>query len=206
MLHASRKGLPKKGGGAPKGAMVTSRTTPANVAIHRCIGRGSGFIGSRAPPGAPPRTRFGESTPPLSSSRASWATSRLREDYFPQAEDLAPWGVTPSCLSQSSELLADRSLIPAGRCPEPPGSGCIVRPQAPHSLHFRKYPRERSLRERDGGGCNYIGDGCQEWSLKKRHAKPEPISALPPKADIAKHQRHVRFGPKPDNFCHFSIY
>ena len=62
-----KKALPstsqKKGGGAPVGASLYEP--------HQ-IGCGGGFSGSRPPIGAPPRARFGESTPLLSSSRASW--------------------------------------------------------------------------------------------------------------------------------------
>jgi hypothetical protein len=39
-------------------------------------------------------------------------------------------------LSQSSELLAGRSLLPAGRCPEPPGSG-VTSPARGHRTRFR---------------------------------------------------------------------
>ena len=40
---------------------------------------------------------------------------------------------------------------PFGRCPKPPGSGCMARPRAPHSLHIREYPREGVPDERAGG-------------------------------------------------------
>src|SRR5580658_1213094 len=40
---------------------------------------------------------------------------------------------------QSSELLADRSLIPAGRCPEPPGNG-VTSPVRRHRTRPVNWP------------------------------------------------------------------
>ena len=70
LLKAARKPS-RKGGGAPKGANCTGRTSGCGARhAARCCHLTA--LRARAPSGAPPRTRFGELTPPLSSSRASW--------------------------------------------------------------------------------------------------------------------------------------
>jgi len=117
---------------------------------------------ARAPSGAPPRTRFGELTPPLSSSRASWATFTFEETTLPQTERLGVIGCHPHLpLSQSSELLAGRSLLPAGRCPEPPGSG-VTSPARGHRTCFRHSAvTGDALRRSKLAACNYSGDDCQ---------------------------------------------
>jgi hypothetical protein len=114
----------KKGGEAPKGAMSWSRATLANVAIRWRFRRGSARIAARTPSGAPPRARFGESTPRLSSSRASWETSRLRETISLKQKT---WRhrVSPASSPVPVQRAPRRPVdVPAGRCPEPPGSGC----------------------------------------------------------------------------------
>ena len=136
LSHAQERPPKMKGGGAPKGAVVEAASADA-AARHANECCHSPALRARAPCGAPPRARFGELTPQLSSSRASWVRRHR---------------VSPASSPVPVQRAPRRPVhhLPAGRCPEPPGSGCIVRPRAPHSLHFRKYPRERSLRERDG--------------------------------------------------------
>ena len=88
-------------------------------------------------------------------------------------------------LSQSSELLAGRSLLPAGRCPEPPGSGCMARPRAPHSLRIREYPREGVPDERAGGYVTVTGTNVKERLLFRRQnfgsrrREPRLVAFLP---------------------------
>ncbi len=52
-------------------------------------------------------------------------------------------------LSQSCELLADRSLCRPSGAPKPPGCGLQIRPRAPHSLHVQVCLENTSLGERD---------------------------------------------------------
>jgi hypothetical protein len=135
LLKATAGKPSPKGGGAPKSANCTGRTSGcgarhANECCHSLALR------ARAPSGAPPRTRFGELTPQLSSSRASWAAS-LSESTCSLERRLGVIGCHPHLpLSQSSELLAGQSLLPAGRCPEPPGSG-VTSPARGHRTRFR---------------------------------------------------------------------
>jgi len=72
-------------------------------------------------------------------------------------------GVTRPNLSQSSEHLALRSLVPEDWCPKPPGSGLQRRPRAPPS---RSLPRCASgadplASENHGGIRIWNGDICQ---------------------------------------------
>src|SRR5580693_10202627 len=65
---------------------------------------------------------IGERTPPLSSSRASW--------------DPALTGVTRLPPIPVQRAPRRPVIVPAGRCPKPPGSGVQIRPRAPHPLHL----------------------------------------------------------------------
>jgi hypothetical protein len=78
---------------------------------------------------------IGERTPPLSSSRASW--------------DAALTGVTRLPPIPVQRAPRRPVIVPAGRCPEPPGSGLQIRPRAPHPLHLTACLRKASLGERD---------------------------------------------------------
>ena len=122
-------------------------------------------IAARAPSGAPPRTRFGELTPQLSSSRASWVS--------------ASSGVTrifpyPSPASSSQ---AGRYYRPGG-VRSRPGAG--YKPARGHRI--RPIARLSPVDVPSMGGpapSNYTGDRCQEAvllletnSAGRRHAGP----------------------------------
>src|SRR5580700_119077 len=78
---------------------------------------------------------LGERTPPLSSSRASW--------------DPALTGVTRLPPIPVQRAPRRPVIVPAGRCPKPPGSGLQIRPRAPHPLHLTVCLRGASLGEQD---------------------------------------------------------
>jgi hypothetical protein len=88
--------------------------------MSRIVGCGSGLSGDRSPPGAPPRARFGESTPLLSSSRASW--------------DVASSGVTRNLPLSAVRRAPRRPVIDTGRAVSGAAweRGYEPRPQAPH--------------------------------------------------------------------------
>ncbi len=65
---------------------------------------------------------IGERTPPLSSSRASW--------------DVTLMGVTRLRPIPVQRAPRRPVIVPAGRCPKPPGSGLQIRPREPHPLHL----------------------------------------------------------------------
>jgi hypothetical protein len=136
MFQASRKTSHKKGGEAPKGAMSWSRATLSDVAIVKCFGRGSARIAARTPSGAPPRARFGESTPRLSSSRASWETSSLRDNASLKGKT---WRhrVSPASSPVPVQRAPRRPVIDTGRAVSGAARerGHKPRPRAPHSLH-----------------------------------------------------------------------
>ena len=75
--HAVRKPFPRplskkmEGGEAPKGASSRAASSDAARATRNERYHPSA-LRARSPFGAPPRARFGELTPPLSSSRAPW--------------------------------------------------------------------------------------------------------------------------------------
>jgi len=71
-----------------------------------------------------------------------------------------PNGRTLSGTSAASTLQSDHA--PDGSMPRTARARTVsVRAREPPPFHFRKYPRERSLRERDGGRHNYFSDQCQ---------------------------------------------
>ena len=143
-----------KGGGAPKSANSTSRTSGcgARHAVRCCH---LTALRARAPSGAPPRTRFGELTPPLSSSRASW--------------DSASSGVTrifpyPSPASSSQ---AGRYYRPGG-VRSRPGAGLRAPPAGTALASVIRPSPVTPFEEASFRPSNYTGDVCQGLRHKKR--------------------------------------
>ncbi len=88
-----------------------------------------------------------------------------------------PNGRTLSGTSAASTSRSDHA--PDGLMPRAARARTVsVRAREPPSFHFRKYPRERSLRERDGGECNYIGDDVKGVVSKKETTRSRPGKLL----------------------------
>jgi hypothetical protein len=107
----------------------------------------------------------GERTPPLSSSRASW--------------DAALTGVTRLPPIPVQRAPRRPVIVPAGRCPEPPGSGLQIRPREPHPLHLTACLRKASLGERDLIPSHKLGRMSSDVSLVLTlwDQKPKSISS-----------------------------
>jgi hypothetical protein len=102
---------------------------------RRAYGRGARHTGRARLSAFRRGSCLGERTPPLSSSRASW--------------DVALTGVTRLPPIPVQRAPRRPVIVPAGRCPKPPGSGLQIRPRAPHPLHLTVCLRGASLGEQD---------------------------------------------------------
>ena len=154
LLHALRKPFQrppskKKGGGAPTGApRVPPRrrkeSLPAYAAraMFASARIGAGLKRRRARLSALHRGIAPRDLPQLGSG------PRFLESPDPNGRTLS--GTSAASTSQSGHA-------PDGRCPKPPGSGCMARPRAPHSLRIREYPREGVPDERAGGAVTVTG-------------------------------------------------
>jgi hypothetical protein len=129
----------KEGSGTPTGA----HSTP-HLRVRRPLCEGG------SPIGVPPRLSPQRVSHPHGSvsGQASW--------------DVVCVGVTQLRLSQSSVAPHTPVIVPEGMMPEPPGTGCIVPPRAPHSLHPQKVPPlEASLMSEVRSLYGRASDGCQ---------------------------------------------
>ena len=125
-LHLDRARLTKKSGRRNAGRRVCPTSAPATCILPRVRGRTEEGRGAR-PAGRARLSAFhrgacgSEPTPPLSSSTRF--LGRGPHQALPEAG-----------LSQSSELLADRSWCRPGVFPEPPGDGSDEPPSAGTAL------------------------------------------------------------------------
>jgi hypothetical protein len=107
----------KKGSGTPTDVQSNLRTCGCGALLRE-----------GSPIGVPPRLSPQRVSHPHGSvsGQASW--------------DVVCVGVTHHRLSQSSVAPHTPVIVPEDMMPEPPGTGCIVPPRAPHSLHLQKVP------------------------------------------------------------------
>src|SRR5580704_15978863 len=79
-------------------------------------------------------------------------------------------GVIRLRLSQSSDLVADRSSCRPGVSPKLPGNGVQIRPREPLSLRLQECPRGSVPSERDSENYrSIIRDQCQAMSDESGH-------------------------------------
>ena len=173
LLHALRKPFPisslQKGGRRSaerriyRSPLRRSKTKPASVcgAHQRSCSRNArdqsgGALAFRRPTavmrrGFYPSTRLGPRF--LESPDANGRTLSGASAASTSQSGHAPDGTMPRAARRRSVWLRFRGPLP---------------------FHFRKYPRERSLRERDGRECNRYGDECQEIVSKKETIQRRP--------------------------------
>ena len=137
-----------KGGGALIDATVSfPRHARARVTTRAWLGAWARYGRARLP-ALRRGSCIGERTPPLSP----------RPRFLGRGQET---GVIRLRLSQSNELLVDRSSCRPGVFPGPPGSGLRDRPRVPHSPHLQDRIRNVPFDGRGVLASIGCGDGCQ---------------------------------------------
>ena len=112
---------PLKEGRRSAGRRILVRAAPSGAAARHAFGCcHPPALRARPPIGAPPRARFGESTPPLSSSRASWVSVMGCHPTSPVPVQRAPRRPVIDTGRAVSGAAWERGYEPRPQAPHPP--------------------------------------------------------------------------------------